>query len=332
MVMTMVKKILTITDPGLDPDDALNAVLLAALHRERLIEIVGAVACMHPSYLRSRLLHSIYKREGVDVPIKVGSDFGSLNNNAVAKPYQFSLSDEPSFVPSSYCDYINWFKQAEYRSLTLQLISGLADIGNLIQNQPEQLSRAVGEIYIMGGVSWESDRMVVDPSASNNKFCEHIYPAQSIYDWFIDQGIPVRVLTRHAAYAVQIPKDFYSRIDSEVGRYLDKIQRAALQGFWDFFSSNDPAITRQNRFSFAKNFCGMEDLPIQTGEDPWDYVKGFHAYDPLTTMYMTQPGFFRPNCKVIRGVPCEIVGLSAENNGIKYPEALLSSLEVLVQN
>lgn len=159
------------------------------------------------------------------------------------------------------------------------------------------------------------DQMIADPTATNNKFCESSVPAQTVYDWFIDNGIPVKVLSRHAAYAVPLPKTFYQSLDGKVGAYLASVFRAQNQEFWNYFSSN-PIEHRQNRYSFAKNFCGLDDLPIATGEDPWIYISGTIAYDPLTTLYAVYPALFEPSCKTIRGVECEIVGLSAEETGI----------------
>jgi hypothetical protein len=49
-----------ITDPGLDPDDILNAWLLVKMQQQGLVKVVGAIANYAPSLLRARLLKGIF--------------------------------------------------------------------------------------------------------------------------------------------------------------------------------------------------------------------------------------------------------------------------------
>ena len=322
------KTFLTFDDNGLDTDDSLNARLRSRLIRQGELKMIGAIACMHPAKERAELLGKIYGIEKTPVPVAVGTSF---NSSRTPKDYEFDLHWHDSKKHSVPLDFVvDRFFMSGTKSISLVVCSGMIDLWKLIEKYPTAVENEVKEIYIMGGASWGDNKMVADLTASNHKFCQDEIDCQLIYDWFIDRGIPVRVLSRHAAYAVDLPKDLYASLDGLVGEYLTRVHRASIQEFWNYFSSN-PIDHRQNRFAFAINFCRMEDLPILTGEDPWEYIKGTRAYDPLTTLYAVYPELFNPSCRTIRGVKCEIVGLSKDDPGMEHPAAVADKLIELVK-
>lgn len=169
--------------------------------------------------------------------------------------------------------------------------------------------------------------MIADATASNNKFDPTLDP-QIVYGFFIDNGIPLRVLTRHAAYAASITPQFYNEISTVnlVWEHLRKIQSSAIYSLWQF-ANNNPPEHRQNRSWFCKTFCDRADIPISADESPWQYVKNLALYDPLTTMWMLYPDLFTPNCREINGVEHQIVGLSSDETGVIDKYALISKLK-----
>lgn len=332
--MKTIKNLITVDDIGLDTDDCLNARLRAKLILAGELEVTASIACMYPAYDRADLMTKVYNLEGVDVDVAVGSDF---NEKKDPEHYEFDLpiewgqevSDWGSQVVSMRSIYRD-LERANDKSITLQICAGLGDVWRMIVKSPYLVASRIKEVYIMGGASWEGDYMIADPTASNNKFSQNEIDCQHVYDWFIDHKIPVKVLSRHTAYAVDLPRDLYRSLDGSVGEYLQRVYRGSMQKFWVYYNSN-PIEHRQNRYAFARNFCGLDDLPIAADGDPWEYIKGVKAYDPLTTLYAVYPELFLPSKRTIRGVECEIVGLSKEETGMKDPIAVADKLMQLIK-
>jgi inosine-uridine nucleoside N-ribohydrolase len=307
------KTVFVITDPGLYPDDILNAWLLVCMQQPGLLKVVGAIANYSPSLMRARLLKGIFNQLGVDVPVAQGTN---CNSEHQPREYEFDfpLADESEIIKEDLLK--TTLEKAENNSITLQLISGLTDIWNAIQNYPDLLHKKTKEVYIMGGASWTEQGLIVDPTASNNKFDKSLDP-QRVYKFFVSECIPLNVLTRYAAYAASITPEFYLELRGVnlIGKHLESIQHAAINSLWNFACANPPEH-RQNRQWFTKTFCDCEDIPIDDGESPWGYVKNLSIYDPLTSLWMVRPDLFKPSTKTIYNQTHSIVGLSPEENGI----------------
>ena len=323
------KQIYVVTDPGLDPDDILAAWLLAKMQKEGLVRLLGMTANYSPAIMRARLLKGLLNSLGANlVPVAIGT-----HCNAVHQPrsyeFDFPLAGEDELCPSSL--FRRALDSAKNNSVSLLLISGLTDINYMIAACPDLLKQKIKEVYIMGGASWEGNQMVVDPTASNNKFDEKLNP-QKVYDFFIKNGIPLRVLTRYAAYKAAITPQFYEDIKdvNAVGSHLHKIQQAAIFALWQFANSN-PSGHRQNRQWFCNTFCGLNDLPTGQDESPWQFVKKLSIYDPLTVMWMVYPEFFCSEDRNIGGVTHQIVGVSPALPGVLKPATVIRTVTLLLR-
>lgn len=316
------KNILVITDPGLDPDDVVTAWMLARLHQEGGINLLGSIANFSPSTERALLLRGVYDSLGCDRYVGVGTNCNSTHS---PKDYEF---DFPFGEYSDLSDGFNllyWLlDNQEDNSVTLLLISGLTDIYLAQQNFEPLLKQKLKEVYIMGGASWGATGVIADPTASNNKF-DPTLNAQLAYDWFINNQIPLNVLTRNAAYATSVSPSFYDLLAeiNEVGAYLKRIQSKAIMNPWNIARSgtNDRLTTQW----FAKRFCDLSDLdPVI--EDPWPYVKKLSLYDPLTLVWMLYPDLFSPSFNAINGVEHSICGLSDNESGVECPDSVIEHI------
>lgn len=324
------KYIFAITDPGLDPDDIVCAWLLANAHKSHLANFVGAVANFSPALQRAKLLKGVFNQLNCSIPVAAGTD---CNKDHKPGDYEFDfpLAQQNELVPDPLGLLKRSLDDFSGPQVSLLLISGLTDIAIAIEKYPDLLVRKLREVYIMGGASWSSDgRMIADPTASNNRFDPTLDP-QSVYNFFLDNGIPLRVFTRHAAYAASITPQFYEDIAdiNVVGAHLKKIQRSAIFSLWQF-ANNNPPEHRQNRAWFCKTFCGTEGLGISADDSPWEYVKNLSIYDPLTAAWMMFPELFCPSTKEINGIEHQIVGLSPEESGILDKGVLLSRVKRLL--
>ena len=331
------KNLFVITDPGLDPDDLVNAWLLANLQKQGALRVSGMTANFSPSMQRARLLKGVLNGLGVDVPVACGTDCNSTHK---VRDYEFdfALANEQEIVLINLLSETLFY--ASDKSVTLQLISGLTDIAIAIESFPDLLMRKVKEVYIMGGATWENDymtgrggetfenwKLIADPTASNNRFDQTLNP-QMVYDFFVNNQIPLRVLTRYAAYAAGVTPEFYDEVQSvnTLGKHLHTIQEASLKSLWQFANGNPPEH-RQNRQWFSKTFCGMDDVPISADESPWQFLKKLSLYDPLTSVWMVRPELFNPSSHMINGVEHQIVGLSADETGVIDPDGAIAFLK-----
>lgn len=321
--------LLTVTDPGLDPDDIANVRVLGNASRSGHLKVLGAIACMYPAADRATLLCKAFQLEGVPAPVAIGSDFCE---DRIPHDYEFALEAEGFRQPVRVQYIAEKLEQMPDNSVTLQIIAGLGAVWMLAVEYPGLLESKLKEVFIMGGATWddENDWLEVDYTASNNTFSIGTIHPQTVYDFFLFAKIPLRILSRHAVYEVPLHPGIYSELSGGVAPYLASVQKAALQGLWDFAASNPPEH-RQNRQWFSENICKMPDLPIGGGEDPFPYVKSVFAYDPLTSLWMLQPELFQPSTREIYGVEHQIVGLSKDVTGIhnsdKVRKALLRWLD-----
>lgn len=321
------KNVLTLTDPGLDPDDLCNAWLIGNLQKQGRIRIVGAIANYDPALYRAALLKGAFNILDENVSVGYGT---SCNASHEVRPYEFDATfmDFESVNGSSLI-WDRFYYQAD-KSVTLQLVSGLTDIYRQIKKTPHLLTSKIKEVYIMGGASWDGDRLVVDKTASNNKFDPEL-DATEVYQFFIENQIPMTVVTRFAAYQVGVTPDFYEKLRNvnALGKHLHKIQQEAINHLWKFAASNS-SEHRQNRQWFSQTFCDMDDIGISADESPWEMVKRFALYDPITTLAMMYPDLFEPDERVLHGVPHRIIGVSKEQHGIKDVNETLLALRALL--
>ena len=323
-------RVYTFTDPGLDPDDILSAWLMVRLQQRGLIQVLGMTANFAPPIMRGRLLKGALNILGArEIPVAIGSDCNSIHS---IRDYEFDfpLASSGEILNSALFQTVLNMERLEDRSLTLVLISGLTDIAEAIEWTPNLLKRKLKEVYIMGGASWGEDSIIADPTASNNVFDKSLDP-QQVYDFFVRNQIPLRILTRHAAYAAPITPEFYKSIQSlnPVGDYLHRIQEAAINSLWQHANSN-PSDHRQNRAWFCRTFCDQEDLPISAQQNPWRFVKKLAIYDPLTTLWVVYPQLFDPSERIINGVRHQIVGLSPEQSGVPDAAKIMDALQDLL--
>lgn len=323
------KNVFVVTDPGLDPDDIVCAWMLANAHKLGIINLVGAIANFSPALKRARLLKGVFNALECDIPVAKGTDCGCKHKS---KSYEFDFPLASNKEIAKTALLLKRLDEAEDRSISLLLISGLTDIAVVIHYFPELLTKKLKEVYIMGGASWSAEgEMIVDPTASNNKFDTSI-DAQSVYNFFVSNSIPLRVLTRYAAYSVPITTKFYEDLAgiNIVGAHLNKIQRQVVRGFWEFANKN-PVEHRQNRSWFCQTFCEVEDIPLKAKDDPWPYVRKTALYDPLTALWMIHPEFFSPSSMEINGVSHQIVGVSPSNSGIPDQKTVLNVIKGLLR-
>ena len=325
------KNVIVVSDAGLDPDDVVAILCLAKAHKQGLINLLGFVGNLYPAHKRSALIKTVLVECGLEnIPVGIGTDCNQVRK---VKPYEFAIDlVEYARLEKIGEDLIySLLVDADHKSVSLLLISGLTDIARLMIKYPSLLVDKVKEIYVMGGARFSEDSLIIDNTASNNKFdldSAHIFHSEAI-----KLGMPLNILTRFAAYECFVDKKFYDQLATrhKVGAYLQNIQKSSITSLWEY-ANNQPTTERQNRQWFCNTFCGQDNIPIASTESPWEFIKGFSLYDPATVVWMLLPDYFQPLSLVIKDTKHSIVGVSAESNGVVNGHNIINKIEELAND
>lgn len=252
----------------------------------------------------------------------------------LSKPPSFSWYSEPGGALLARC-----LEECEDGSVTLVLIAGLSEVAEVLRSHSRLVRAKVKSVAIMGGVELEEGLVLLDSdgymspdSAANNKF--DMEAASYMYRRFQELGIPLRIVTREAAYAAPVPRDLYDRIASTghpLAVELRDRQREGIRDLW--FRANLEAMDpgRQNlpercdRNWFCDNFCRGRGKDRSGGDEIWDLVVSFQLYDPITlAAALPEPAarFFDPVTVTVRGVDHQVIGLSKSLHGVRNPSEL----------
>ena len=355
-LIQLVRGLFVITDPGRDQDDEDVLVMLNRAVRLGVLECLGVVANLRPSMMRARLARGTLSVLGVDdVPVGYGSGM-EMTADEDGLSYEFKaayLAGEKEVV-DGYELIRSTLERAPKGGVILTLISQLTDAAAILRNEPELFCAKVRRVVIMGGVVADGDvpkldeagRLIPDPTAQNHKF--DLAATEYLYRELQDRGIPLTVLSRHAAAAAKVERAVYDNMAATghpVGERLRDAQRRAIDELWR--RANLPADraerlglpARCDRAWFCQAFCGGEGGDVSADGSIWPFVKTFMLYDPCTLL-AAMPGlreyFFSPYVHEFRGVEHFVIGVNATRHNVVRPvelsgyllNALVSSLEM----
>ena len=121
------QRLVIISDAGRDHDDEVALIVAAGLAKMDLVKIEGVVANLKPAVSRAQLIKGILNTIGLsDVPVGVGTP---IDESSSPQSYEFNasyISEEKDFCDGQVL-LKKLFENADDKSLTLLLISGLTD-------------------------------------------------------------------------------------------------------------------------------------------------------------------------------------------------------------
>ena len=124
-------------------------------------------------------------------------------------------------------------------------------------------------------------------TAHNNVF--DFDSSQYFYQRCQELGIPLVVVSRHAAGACPVPRIMYDDIaesNHPVALRLRAAQRHSIVGLWKRACAAEGTADRQklparcNREWFLNNFCNGLSMP-EGSDDVWSIVRTFNMYDSM---------------------------------------------------
>ena len=329
--------LLVTMDPGQDLDDEMFIVLAAALEARGLIRLLGVVTCLAPAGMRARLARGTMDQLGLGaVPVAAGSDGGAAGDpesiaNMASVDYITRLPPQEDVGGELMC---NVLRESGPKSVTIAIIASLKDMADLLRQHEALVIDKVKEIVIMGGVEAFGkgpDEMLVPDTAHNNNFDRDA--SCFVYRRCQEVGIPLRVVTRFAAYACQMSRSIYDEMaatGSAIGDHLKRAQKQSIEKLWQRVCAPEGSQTRQglpmrcDKPWFCATFCNGRGAERSADEGIWDEVLGFNMYDPLA-LVLAVPALndhFDPEELIVNGVTHRVVGTSKESTGVKDGDRL----------
>jgi inosine-uridine nucleoside N-ribohydrolase len=234
------------TDPNKDPDDVVTYTLGKQLQAEGFVHITDVVATLGDADVRSQraeMAKGVFNKLGLhDVHVSRGRDYAmnSLQSKEHAKFLQEGhvLRAAPGEIHRDSLQDMRRRLTLAPNGVSMVVIAGMTDINALITTYPDIVRERVDDITIMGGgvePLKDADGFVQpDARAYNNS--TDMDAARSLYRKAQELGIPLRIMTKEAAYKTAVSPSFYEGIAGNghpVGHYLRDVQKSALKRLWE---------------------------------------------------------------------------------------------------
>jgi hypothetical protein len=130
-------------------------------------------------------------------------------------------------------------------------------------------------------------RQVLFPdSAHNNMF--DVRAAAYLYARLQALSIPTTIVSRHAAYAVPVPRSIYDHLaqsGNPIGWRLRKVQRDSIEELWRRACAEPGSAeqlglpSRCDKAWFSRTFCHGRGMGRTASEPVWDIITAFNLYD-----------------------------------------------------
>lgn len=297
---------LLFTDPNKDPDDVVTYTIAKQLQADGFLRLTDVVVTLGDADMRSQraqLAKGVFDRLALpDVRVARGQDYPMTSTQA-REHSKFlaegaALRAAPDAVPDAvHTDGVRAMCERLATSphkLGMVVIAGMTDASALLAEAGDLVREKVASITIMGGIdpARDADGLVQpDTRAYNN--ATDIHAARALYRRAQQLGIPLRILTKEAAYKAAVPPAFYegiARNGHPVGEYLRDVQKNALKGLWEGIQAN--LIPGLDTAWFFRTFVAAQPQdPVAADQQGalsfdaiWPQVTKLNLYDPLTLL------------------------------------------------
>ena len=353
-------QLVLVSDPGQDLDDEMGFIMLRHLCDSHDVVLKGVVATLYPAFERARLCRGTLDMLGMhNVPVGIGSDGGDTKGVHSAQSFEVLAS---SYLPEAESESTaslergrkllhSLWDDAAPRSLTLVVIASMKDVALFLRDNEALFLEKTKEVVIMGGVKATEQTQaagalsppLIPDDAHNNQFDRAA--AEYFYRRCQELGVPLVVVSRWSAYAVQMPRSTYDQLaltGSSIGFRLRSAQRETIEQLWKRACAPEGSDARKglpgrcDRSWFLATFCeGADGIDAKTGHkrsgaDPvWDLVASFNQYDTIAILAAVpelrerffDPSTYRVAASALAGAGQEathlVIGRTKEITGVK---------------
>lgn len=260
-----------VTDPGPDPDDVKALLICATSHIRCTIKLVAVVANGgHQARERAALARCILDHLGLpSVPV----GYGSAGKPYEARSHEYKLHGynhvDQTSLPEGQALIVRALHRAPRRSLRFVLVSSLRDFADVAMAHPVLVKQKTRCVTIQGGLQKDETGSWVPDESVNNLF--DLAAAAAAYAYCMDQGVPMRVVSRHAVPMIHmgLARSFERRSSCPIMNYLSHCQTSGLVGLWQRLCAGElPArCTKQWYFD---TFCGGGKIDTSTLDESTD--------------------------------------------------------------
>ncbi len=341
IAIPLFRSLFVITDPGRDQDDEDVIVMLNRFIRVGILDLLGAVANLAPSKQRARLAMGTMDALGMGgIPVGIGSSCLQPEDDGLKYQFAVGYLADHDRLEQGRALIERVLRGATPKSVVLLLISGMTDAADALSADHKLFTDKVRRVVIMGGVEAkdhqakldENGFLLPDLTAQNHKFDPHA--ATFLYRTLQMLGIPMTIVSRHAAVAAKVPRSIYDDMADTghvIGTRLRDAQRHAIEELWKraCLAAGDKARMglpeRCDAKWFLSTFCGGNGQG-RTGDDSiWDVVETFNLYDPVTLIAAIptlRETFFSSYVVEVNGAEHHVIGIDADRHGVTDPAYL----------
>lgn len=328
------------TDPNKDPDDVVAYTIGKQLQVTGFVRLTDVAVTLGDASVReerARLAKGVFNRLQLpNVRVSRGQDYPMSAKQAKdhAKFLQEGqgLRAESAEICDNSLQALHERLMQAPQGLSMVVIAGMTDAHALVDAHPALVRERVKSITIMGGVEPARDadgHVQPDARAYNN--ATDLDAARGLYRKAQQLQIPLRIVTKEAAYKTAVSPSFYeglAKSGHSVGRYLEDVQKNALNGLWEGIQAG--LLPGLDQAWFFRTFTA-DALPQANGpqeganqamafDQIWPRVTKLNLYDPLTLL-ASVPGaagmLFTP--RQIQADGLSVVEQVSENE-VKHPE------------
>jgi hypothetical protein len=314
-------QLVLISDPGQDLDDEMAFIMMRHLIDCHGVVLKGVISTLNPAFDRARLCRGTLDMLGLhSVPVGIGTDGGDTKGVHSARSFEVLAS---SYLPDPESESTatlepgrrllhSLWKEAAPLSLTLVVIASLKDAALFLRDNESLFLEKTKEVVIMGGVQQPDHAGAEAAAPAAAALCPPLIPddahnnqfdraaAEYFYRRCQELGVPMIVVSRWAAYAVQMPRSTYDHLaltGSSIGFRLRSAQRDTIEQLWQRACAPAGSDARAglpgrcDRSWFLATFCGGSDGVdattghVRGGADPvWDLVASFNQYDTIALL------------------------------------------------
>ncbi|RLM22268.1 hypothetical protein BIY29_12270 [Brenneria alni] len=293
--------IILFSDPNKDPDDVVTFTIAKQLQSMGFVRVRDAIITLGSPNVRearAQMAKGVFNSLGMrGVNVYMGKDYPmddkQIKDHSKFLPEGLKLRAPDRMISGKGEESVKALElrlASAQKPVRLVVIAGMTDAAALVENHPDLMKKKVDMVTVMGGISNDrnlNEHVQPDKRAYNNTADQHA--AETFYLRVQELGIPLRIISKEAAYKTAVPPSFYEAMavnHHPVGDYLKDVQKNALKGLWEGVNAGLlPGLSRE--WFFHTFISEKDDLPSEepaSFEDIWPNVTRLNLYDPLTLL------------------------------------------------
>jgi len=314
-------------------EELLACVVLRTLFAMGILDCVGMVISPGPDR---------HERAEGETTVELAKEVESMLKS-------LGLAHVPVLVAESYskeegkvsgADHLaSLYKKVSPAGVSLVVTGAVGEVADFSEALPEVFQQKTQSVILLGGAHPSAERtpegvstgqtvLAPDDAAQNNGL--DMPAAERLHKLAQEMLVPLVIISRHCAGAVQIPRSFFDNLNQNggsVGKKLKEVQQSCIVKL--FSAATSPPENRARRRSlpgrcdaawFKDSFCGGKVPDESKGDDGlWEVVESFNVYSLLAVL-MAMPPFRNKYIKgtptTVRSVRHQLIGMSKEDHGV----------------